>query len=146
MISRIWHGWTTLENADIYENLLKTEILPTIESKNVSGYRGIQLLRRELANEVEFITIMRFDSLEAVKQFAGEDYEKSYVPDKAKKVLSRHDDRPQHYKINVMYYTYANPVYLNPSRCSWKDYPPPVTSYWRSRFFRSLAMVLMLFV
>ena len=99
MISRIWHGWTTLENADIYENLLKTEILPTIESKNVSGYRGIQLLRRELANEVEFITIMRFDSLEAVKQFAGEDYEKSYVPDKAKKLLSRHDDRSQHYEI-----------------------------------------------
>ena len=99
MISRIWHGWTTLENADIYENLLKTEILPTIASKNVSDYRGIQLLRRELANEVEFITIIRFDSLEAVKQFAGKDYEKSYVPDKAKKVLSRHDDRSQHYEI-----------------------------------------------
>ena len=105
MISRIWHGWTTLENADIYENLLKTEILPTIASKNVSGYRGIQLLKRELANEVEFITIMRFDSLEAVKQFAGEDYEKSYVPDKAKKVLSRHDKRSQHYELkeNIVY-------------------------------------------
>jgi antibiotic biosynthesis monooxygenase (ABM) superfamily enzyme len=71
MISRIWHGWTTLENADIYENLLKTEIFPTIASKNVLGYRGIQLLRRQLSNEVEFITIMQFDSLEAVKQFAG---------------------------------------------------------------------------
>ncbi|MFX0202527.1 MAG: antibiotic biosynthesis monooxygenase [Candidatus Hodarchaeota archaeon] len=99
MISRIWHGWTTLENADIYENLLKTEIFPTIASKNVLGYRGIQLLRRQLSNEVEFITIMQFDSLEAVKQFAGEDYEKSYVPDKARNVLSRHDERSQHYEI-----------------------------------------------
>jgi antibiotic biosynthesis monooxygenase (ABM) superfamily enzyme len=105
MIFRIWHGWTTPENADIYENLLKKEIFPEIASKNVSGYRGIQLLRRKLNNEVEFITIMQFDSLEAVKQFAGEDYEKSYVPDKARKVLSRHDDRSQHYEMkeSIMY-------------------------------------------
>ena len=99
MISRIWHGWTTKENADTYENLLKTEIFPKIASKNLSGYHGIQLLRRQLSDEVEFITIMKFESLGAVKQFAGEDYEKSYVPDKAKKVLSRHDDRSQHYEI-----------------------------------------------
>ena len=99
MISRIWHGWTTIENADIYQNLLKTEIFPAIASKNVSGYRGIQLLRRQLSNEVEFITIMNFDSLEAVKQFAGEDYEKSYVPDKPRDVLARHDERSQHYEI-----------------------------------------------
>lgn len=73
MISRIWHGWTTLENADAYERLLRTEIFPAIASKNVSGYRGIQLLRRPLGSEVEFITIMQFDSLDAVKQFAGEE-------------------------------------------------------------------------
>jgi antibiotic biosynthesis monooxygenase (ABM) superfamily enzyme len=99
MVSRIWHGWTTPENADIYENLLKSEIFPGIASKNISGYRGIQLLRRTLGSKVEFITIMQFDSLKAVKQFAGEDYEKSYVPDKAKKVLSKHDERSQHYEI-----------------------------------------------
>jgi heme-degrading monooxygenase HmoA len=99
MISRIWHGWTTIENADIYEHLLKTDIFPAIAAKNVSGYRGIQLLRRQLDDEVEFITIMQFDSIEAVKQFAGEDYEKSYVPEKARKVLSRHDERSQHYEI-----------------------------------------------
>jgi antibiotic biosynthesis monooxygenase (ABM) superfamily enzyme len=80
MIFRIWHGWTTPENADIYENLLKEEIFPGIASKNVSGYWGIHLLRRPSGDEVEFITIMQFDSLEAVKQFVGEDYEKSYVP------------------------------------------------------------------
>jgi heme-degrading monooxygenase HmoA len=99
MISRIWHGWTTLENADTYENLLKTEIFPGIAAKNVSGYREIQLLRRPLGDEVEFITIMIFDSPEAVKEFAGEDYEKSYVPDTARKVLSRHDERSQHYEV-----------------------------------------------
>lgn len=99
MISRIWHGWTTPENADTYEKLLKAEIFPAIASKNVSGYRGIQLLRRPLDNEVEFVTIMQFDSLEAVKQFAGEDYEISYVPAKARKALSRHDTRSQHYEI-----------------------------------------------
>jgi antibiotic biosynthesis monooxygenase (ABM) superfamily enzyme len=99
MIFRIWHGWTAPENADVYENLLKKEIFPAIAAKNVSGYRGIQLLRRQLSNEVEFITIMQFDSLESVKQFAGEDYEKSYVPDKAKQVLSRHDNRSQHYEM-----------------------------------------------
>ena len=105
MIFRIWHGWTSAENADIYENLLKREIFPAIASKNVSGYRGIQLLRRQLKNEIEFVTIMQFDSLEAVKQFAGEDYEKSVVPDKARKVLARHDDRSQHYELkeSIMY-------------------------------------------
>ena len=105
MIFRIWHGWTRPENADIYENLLKREIFPAIAAKNVSGYRGIQLLRRQLGNEIEFVTIMQFDSLEAVKQFAGEDYEKSVVPDKARKVLARHDDRSQHYemKANITY-------------------------------------------
>jgi len=105
MIFRIWHGWTTPENADIYENLLKKEIFPAIASKNVSGYRGIQLLRRQLGNEIEFVTIMQFDSLEAVRQFAGKDFEKSVVPDKARKVLSRHDDRSQHYELreSIMY-------------------------------------------
>jgi heme-degrading monooxygenase HmoA len=105
MIFRIWHGWTTPGNADTYENLLKKEIFPTIASKNVPGYRGIQLLRRQLDNEVEFIVVMQFESLEAVKQFAGEDYEKAYVPDKARRVLSRHDDRSQHYEMkeSIMY-------------------------------------------
>ncbi len=99
MVSRIWHGWTTPENADTYENLLRTEIFPGIASKNVFGYRGIQLLRRPLDDEIEFITIMWFESWDSVKQFAGEDYERAYVPSKARKVLSRFDDRSQHYDI-----------------------------------------------
>jgi heme-degrading monooxygenase HmoA len=100
MVGRIWHGWTSLENADKYEKLLKDEIFPGIAAKKVPGYREIQLLRRPIDNDVvEFVTIMWFDSWDAVKQFAGEDYEKAYVPPKAQKVLSRFDERSQHYEI-----------------------------------------------
>ena len=99
MIERIWHGWTLPENADTYENLLKTEIFPGIAAKNIPGYRGIRLLRRPLDMEVEFVTIMRFDSLDDVIRFAGEDYEKAYVPQKAQAVLARFDERSLHYEV-----------------------------------------------
>ena len=100
MIGRIWHGWTKPENADEYERLLKEGIFPRIAGKKVSGYRGIQLFRRALDNEeVEFVTIMWFDSWEAVKRFAGEDHELAYVPPKAREVLARFDERSQHYEI-----------------------------------------------
>jgi heme-degrading monooxygenase HmoA len=101
MIGRIWHGWTMPENADVYENLLRQEIFPGIAAKNVQGYRGIQLFRRPIGGEVEFITIMWFDSWEAVKQFAGEDYELAYVPAQARKILARYDERSQHYEIRA---------------------------------------------
>ena len=99
MIARIWHGWTTFENADTYENLLLNEIFPGIKNRKIKGYRKISLLKRSLKNEAEFITIMIFDNLNAVKQFVGEDYEQSYVPPKAQKVLKRHDKTSQHYEI-----------------------------------------------
>jgi antibiotic biosynthesis monooxygenase (ABM) superfamily enzyme len=99
MIIRVWHGWTTPENADVYENLLKTEIFTGIEAKSIPGYRGIELLRRDVGGEVEFVTMMRFDSLQSVKDFQGQDYETAYVPEKARQVLSRFDDRSQHYDI-----------------------------------------------
>jgi antibiotic biosynthesis monooxygenase (ABM) superfamily enzyme len=99
VIGRIWHGWTKPEDADKYEQLLKEEIFPGIAAKKVTGYRGIQLFRRSLENEIEFITIMWFDSWDAVKQFAGEDYEKAYVPPIAREVLERFDERSQHYEI-----------------------------------------------
>jgi len=105
MIARLWHGWTTPENADVYENLLKTEIFSGIAAKGVEGYRGIRLLRRLEGEEVAFITMMEFDSWEAVRQFAGEDYERAYVPPKARGVLVRFDERSQHYEIreNIKY-------------------------------------------
>lgn len=99
MIVRIWHGWTTFENADTYENLLKEEIFTGIVHREIPGFREIQLLRRPLQSEVEFVTIMWFDSIEAVRQFAGEDYEVAVVPPSARKVLSHFDARSQHYQL-----------------------------------------------
>jgi heme-degrading monooxygenase HmoA len=99
MISRIWHGYTTPENADTYENLLKEEIFVGIHDRDIPGFREIQLFRRELGHEVEFITVMWFDSLDAVRAFAGEDYELAVVPPKACAVLSHFDERSQHYEV-----------------------------------------------
>jgi heme-degrading monooxygenase HmoA len=101
MISRIWHGWTTQGNADVYEGLLREEIFVGIKGRNIEGFRSIQLLRRELGEEVEFITIMEFDSLDSVKLFAGEDYEAAVVPPKARAVLSRFDQRSHHYEVRI---------------------------------------------
>ena len=101
MIIRIWHGWTTPANADAYEGLLLSEIFVGIQGRRIPGYRGIQLLRRESGDEIEFVTIMRFDSLEAVRAFAGEDYEVAVVPPKARAILSHFDERSQHYEVRA---------------------------------------------
>jgi antibiotic biosynthesis monooxygenase (ABM) superfamily enzyme len=101
MIGRIWHGWTTLSNADAYEALLKSEIFIGIQERQMAGYRGIQLFRRNLGEEVEFVTIMWFDSIEAVRAFAGEDYEAAVVPPKARALLARFDSRSQHYEVKA---------------------------------------------
>jgi antibiotic biosynthesis monooxygenase (ABM) superfamily enzyme len=101
MISRIWHGWTTPANADKYEALLKEEIFVGIQERHIKGFKGIQLLRRALGVEVEFVTIMRFASLDAVREFAGEDYEACVVPEKARAVLSHFDQRSQHYEVRA---------------------------------------------
>jgi hypothetical protein len=99
VIARIWHGWTTPENADAYEGLLKTEIFPGIFAKQVEGFERIELLRRPLGDEVEFVTVMWFSSWDAVRRFAGEDYEAAYVPASARRVLRRFDDFSQHYEV-----------------------------------------------
>lgn len=101
MISRLWHGYTTPSNADAYEALLKNEIFTGIQNRRIAGYKGIQLFRRSLDAEVEFITIMWFDSLEAVRIFAGKDYEVAVVPPKARTLLSRFDARSQHYEVKT---------------------------------------------
>jgi heme-degrading monooxygenase HmoA len=101
MIGRIWHGWTTPANADAYETLLKEEIFTGIEGRNISGYHGIQLFRRNVETEVEFVTIMWFDSLDDVRNFAGDNYEIAVVPQKARLILKRFDDRSQHYEVKA---------------------------------------------
>jgi heme-degrading monooxygenase HmoA len=101
VISRVWHGWTTPANADAYEVLLKSEIFTGIEGRKIAGYRGIHLFRRSLDNDVEFVTVMWFDSIDAVRAFAGEDYEVAVVPPKARALLSRFDARSQHYEVKT---------------------------------------------
>ena len=97
-IKRIWHGWTIPENADKYRNLLRDAVFPGIEAKNTHGYLSIELLRRDLNAEVEFITIMTFQSLQNVIDFQGEDYTRCYVPKEAQKVLKRWDQFSSHYE------------------------------------------------
>ncbi len=99
MIARIWYGWTSPQNADAYEALLKTEIFPGILARTIAGFRRIELLRAPAGEEVEFVTVMWFDSLEAVKAFAGPDYEAAVVPAKARAVLSRFDASSRHYEV-----------------------------------------------
>ena len=99
MISRIWHGYTTRENANAYESLLKEEIFVGIHDRHIPGFQEIQLFRRNLEEEVEFITVMWFDTLDAVRLFAGEDYSLAVVPPKARLILKRFDERSQHYEV-----------------------------------------------
>jgi antibiotic biosynthesis monooxygenase (ABM) superfamily enzyme len=99
MISRVWHGWTRPENADAYEALLRDKIFPWIE--RVEGYRGGYVLRRDVGDEVEFVTLTRFDSLDVVKAFAGEDYEAAVVLPEADALLSHYDARSAHYETVV---------------------------------------------
>ncbi len=107
MICRIWHGWTAPADADAYEALLKSEILIGIQDRRIAGYRGIQLLRRSLGDEVEFVTVMWFDSVEAVRTFAGDDYQEAVVPPKARLLLSQFDERSQHYEVRTETMDYA---------------------------------------
>ena len=99
MIGRIWHGWTSPENADAYERLLRSEVLPGIH--RVPGYHGGYLLRRDEGEEVAFVTLTLFDSLDAVRAFAGEDYEAAVVLPDARRLLSRFDERSVHYEVRI---------------------------------------------
>ena len=99
MISRIWHGWTSHANADAYERLLRAEIFPGIVGRAIPGFHSIELLRRADGDEVEFVTIMHFDSFDAVRDFAGANYESAVVPPKARALLSRFNAASRHYEV-----------------------------------------------
>ena len=100
VIARIWHGWATREHADAYEELLRSHVLPGIHDR-VGGFRGAYVLRDDAGDEVEFVTITLFDSLEAVREFAGDDYELAVVPPDARRLLSHFDERSRHYETLV---------------------------------------------
>ncbi|RBI62225.1 antibiotic biosynthesis monooxygenase [halophilic archaeon] len=101
MIARLWYGWTTPEDADEYERLLREKIVPGFAEEGIDGYRGFRVGRRPREDDVEFVTVMRFSSWDAVKEFAGEDYEEAHVPPEAREVLTRFDDRARHYEVAV---------------------------------------------
>lgn len=101
MIERIWHGWTDPADADDYERLLREEILPDFADQDNDGYRGVRVLRRSRGDEVEFVTIMRFESVADVKRFAGEEYEQAHVPPAARELLARFEDTASHYELQV---------------------------------------------
>jgi heme-degrading monooxygenase HmoA len=97
MIARHWRGWTKVQNADAYEALLKTRVLP--ELKNITGYRGGYILRNDGPTESEFIVLNLFDSLDAVRRFAGENYSQPVFEPEAKLILSRFDQVVNHYEV-----------------------------------------------
>lgn len=99
MICRLWRGWTTNDNADAYEGIVRGEVIPSIEAMHIPGFRSIDLVRREREHDVEFMTLMWFDSLDAVRGFMGQDYETAHVPANAQAVLSDFDRRSVHYEV-----------------------------------------------
>ena len=99
MICRLWRGWTTRENADAYERVVRGEVIPAIEACKIPGFRHIDLMKRDLGEEIEFQTLMWFDDVDAIKAFVGEDYSVSHVPAAAQAVLIRFDERAAHYEV-----------------------------------------------
>jgi heme-degrading monooxygenase HmoA len=99
MVARIWRGYSLPENADAYENFLKTEFMPAVEAKKIPGYKRFELMRKDGVGETSFITIMWFESIQHIKKFAGEDYEKAVVHPKAQALLKRYDSVSEHFEV-----------------------------------------------
>jgi heme-degrading monooxygenase HmoA len=99
MIARMWHGWTKPADADAYENLLRDEMFPSM--RRVQGFERAYLLRRAAGEEVEFVTVTVFTSLDAVRRFAGNDYETAVLHPKAHALLSRYDAKSVHYEVRI---------------------------------------------
>ena len=99
MICRLWRGWTTPEDAAAYERVVRMEVIPAIEARKIPGFRHVDLMKRDLGGEIEFQTLMWFDSVDAIRNFMGEDYSVSHVPAEARAVLNSFDDRAAHYEV-----------------------------------------------
>ena len=98
-IIRTWKGWTTLENAAIYEEMLVKEVFPEVKRKGVDGLEKVSISTQQKEDEVEFFLVLQFNSLDAVKIFAGDDYKKAYIPDNAQRVLKRYDTTAEHFEL-----------------------------------------------
>jgi antibiotic biosynthesis monooxygenase (ABM) superfamily enzyme len=100
MIARIWHGWTKPGDAKVYEEMLRNEIFPSIAARNIRGYRGAELFIRDDGDEVEFVTLLRFDSMDAVKEFADADESKPVIYPNAESLITRME-RARHYRVAI---------------------------------------------
>ena len=100
MIARIWHGWTKPADAKAYEKLLRDEIFPSIAARKIDGYRGAELFVREDGDEVAFVTLLRFDSMDAVKKFAGADASKPVIFPQAERLIARME-QAWHYRVVI---------------------------------------------
>ncbi|MBZ9731013.1 antibiotic biosynthesis monooxygenase [Salegentibacter sp. JZCK2] len=98
-IIRTWKGWTTLEDASAYEDLLVNEVFPTIKKNGVNGLEKVSISIKNKMDEVEYFLILQFDSMDSVKVFAGENYEQAYIPENAKRILKRYDETAEHYEL-----------------------------------------------
>ncbi len=99
MIARLWRGWTLIENADAYEKLLREQVLPGL--KQIDGYRGGYILRQEGDSEVEFVVMNFFESLEAVRAFAGPDYTVAVFEPEARHLLAKVEPLAHHYEVKT---------------------------------------------
>jgi len=99
VIARLWHGWTSRGNAEPYERFLREQMFPSMQ--RVPGFLGAELLRRDAGNEIAFVTITRFESYDAVRAFAGDDYERAVIEPEARELLSRHDERSEHFDVAI---------------------------------------------
>jgi len=101
MIVRVWHCRTSFENAVKLEELLRTEIFAGIKNRNIPGLNDIKLMRKTDGDEIEFLILVYFSSLDSVKIFAGEEYERPIVPEKVGVLLNSYDKISLHYEIVV---------------------------------------------
>ena len=95
VITRLWRGWTTPENADAYEQFLLTRLFPSMRA--IAGFRGADVLRRQDGEEIAFVTLTRFESIDAIRGFAGDDYEVPVLEPEAIALLSRYEHRAFHF-------------------------------------------------
>jgi antibiotic biosynthesis monooxygenase (ABM) superfamily enzyme len=98
-VCRLWRGWTSPDNAAAYERIVRGQVIPGMEARAIAGFRHIDLMRRDLGDEIEFLTLMWFDGIDAIKAFVGDDHEVAHVPDAARAVLSRFDERVAHFEV-----------------------------------------------
>jgi antibiotic biosynthesis monooxygenase (ABM) superfamily enzyme len=99
MICRVWRGWTTPENAASYQSIVLERVIPAIEARRIPGFHHIDVLRLDRREEIEFTTMMWFDSIDSVQNFMGADYTASHVPAEARAVLARFDAHAEHLEV-----------------------------------------------